>query len=188
MAENIGYLQSDSSKNGDEQYTPSYAVRPLLEFIPDNKIIWCPFDKEWSAFVSVLENNGNKVIYSHIDYGQNFFDYEPQKWDILVSNPPFSKKDAVLRRAYELNKPFALFLPANSIQGKTRFEIFKNDVQMLCFDKRIDFMNPKHMDSPVKGTPFGSAYFCRGLLPTRLELRRLDKKAYNIASVLVSSQ
>ena len=149
MAENIGYLQSDSSKNGDEQYTPRYAVSPLLEFIPSNKIIWCPFDKEWSAFVSVLENNGNKVIYSHIDYGQNFFDYEPQKWDILVSNPPFSKKDAVLRRAYELNKPFALLLPANSIQGKTRFEIFKNDVQMLCFDQRIDFMNPKHMDSPV---------------------------------------
>ena len=73
MAENIGYLQSDSSKTGDEQYTPSYAVRPLLEFIPSNKIIWCPFDKEWSAFVSVLENNGNKVIYSHIDHGQNFF-------------------------------------------------------------------------------------------------------------------
>lgn len=103
-------------------------------------------------------------------------------------HPPFSKKDAVLRRAYELNKPFALLLPANSIQGKTRFEIFKNDVQMLCFDQRIDFMNPKHMDSPVKGTPFGSAYFCRGLLPTRLELRRLDKKAYNIASALQSPQ
>lgn len=120
--------------------------------------------------------------------GRTFFDYEPQKWDILVSNPPFSKKDAVLRRAYELNKPFALLLPANSIQGKTRFEIFKNDVQMLCFDQRIDFMNPKHMESPVKGTPFGSAYFCRGLLPTRLELRRLDKKAYNIASALQSPQ
>ena len=133
-----------------------------------------------------FENNGNKVIYSHIDYGQNFFDYEPQKWDILASNPPFSKKDAVLRRAYELNKPFALLLPANSIQGKTRFEIFKNDVQMLCFDQRIDFMNPKHMDSPVKGTPFGSAYFA--VVCFRLSLNCADWTKKHITSLLRSNR
>lgn len=177
MTENIGYLQSDRSKNGDERYTPDYAVKPLLEFVPNDKIIWCPVDKKWSAFVRVFKKAGYNVIYSHIDYGQDFFDYEPEKWDILVSNPPFSKKDAVLRRAYELNKPFALLLPANSIQGKTRFEIFKNDVQMLCFDQRIGFMDSYHMDKPVEGTSFGSAYFCRNLLPTKLELRRLDKES-----------
>lgn len=177
MAENVGYLQSDRSKNGDERYTPSYAVRPLLEFIPNDKIIWCPFDKERSAFVDVFKKQGYNVIYSHIDYGQDFFCYEPKKWDIMVSNPPFSKKDAVLCRAYELNKPFALLLPANSIQGKTRFKIFKNNVQMLCFDQRIGFMDPDHMNKPVEGTSFGSAYFCRDLLPTKLELRSLDKES-----------
>lgn len=176
MAKNVGYLQSDRSKNGDERYTPSYAVKPLLEFVPGEKIIWCPFDKECSAFVNVFEKSGYNVIYSHIDYGQDFFCYEPKKWDIMISNPPFSKKDAVLRRAYELNKPFALLLPANSIQGKTRFWIFKNDVQMLCFDQRIGFMDSDHMDKPLEGTSFGSAYFCRNLLPTKLELRRLDKE------------
>lgn len=176
MAENVGYLRSDRSKNGDEQYTPRYAVRPLLEFIPDNKIIWCPFDKEWSAFVDVLENNGNKVIYSHIDYGQNFFCYEPKKWDIMISNPPFSKKDAVLRRAYKLEKPFALLLPVNCIQGEERYKIFKNDIQLLCFNKRIGFMNQNNMGKPVEGTAFGSAYFCRNLLPTKLELRSLSKE------------
>lgn len=176
MAKNVGYLQSDRSKNGDERYTSSYAVKPLLEFIPSEKTIWCPFDKECSAFVNVFEKSGYNVIYSHIDYGQDFFCYEPKKWDIMISNPPFSKKDAVLRRAYELNKPFALLLPANSIQGKTRFRIFKNDVQMLCFDQRIGFMDSDHMDKPLEGTSFGSAYFCRNLLPTKLELRRLGKE------------
>lgn len=176
MAKNVGYLQSDRSKNGDERYTPSYAVKPLLEFIPSEKIIWCPFDKECSAFVNVFKKSGYNVIHSHIDYGQDFFCYEPKKWDIMASNPPFSKKDAILRRAYELNKPFALLLPANSIQGKTRFEIFKNDIQMLCFDQRIGFMDSDHMDKPLEGTSFGSAYFCRKLLPTKLELRRLNKE------------
>lgn len=176
MAKNIGYLQSDRSKNGDEQYTPSYAVKPLLEFVPSDKIIWCPFDKEWSAFVNVFKKSGYNVVYSHIDYGQDFFDYQPSKWDVLISNPPFSKKDAILRRAYELNKPFALLLPANCIQGEARFEIFKNDVQMLCFDKRIGFSKPGHVGRSAERASFGSAYFCRNLLPTKLELRRLDKE------------
>lgn len=139
-------------------------------------MIWCPFDKEWSAFVKVFRDAGYKVECSHIDNGQDFFTYEPENWDVIISNPPFSKKDEVLRRAYELGKPFALLLPANSIQGKTRFDIFKNDVQMLCFDSRIGFMDPEHADSPVEGVSFGSAYFCRNFLPSKLELRKLDKK------------
>ena len=113
--------------------------------------------------------------YSHIDDGQDFFTYEPKHWDIMISNPPFSKKDKVLRRAYEFEKPFALLLPANSIQGKTRFDIFKNDVQMLCFDQRIGFMDEQHMNKPVEGVSFGSAYFCRNFLPSKLELRKLTK-------------
>lgn len=176
MAENVGYLRSDRSKNGDEQYTPSYAVRPLLEFIPKDKIIWCPFDKEWSAFVKVFRGAGYKVECSHIDNGQDFFTYEPKHWDVMISNPPFSKKNDALRRAYELGKPFALLLPANCIQGKERFEIFKNDVQMLCFDKRIGFINQNNMGKPVERAAFGSAYFCRNLLPTKLELRSLSKE------------
>ena len=63
---------------GDEKYTPRYAVLPLLEFIKSTDVIWCPFDKESSEFVKVFKENGNKVIFSHIDYGQDFFEYEPK--------------------------------------------------------------------------------------------------------------
>lgn len=133
--------------------------------------------------MKVFREFGYKVEYSHIDEGRDFFTYEPKHWDIyepkhwdiLVSNPPFSKKNDVLQRAYELGKPFALLLPVNSIQGKARFDIFKNDIQMLCFDSRIGFMNRGHMNEPVEGTSFGSAYFCRNFLPSKLELRRLVK-------------
>lgn len=93
----------------------------------------------------------------------------------MISNPPFSKKDKVLQRAFELNKPFALLLPANSIQGKRRFKIFNNEIQMLCFDTRIDYHTASSMNTYIKGSPFGSAYFCRELLPTKLELRKLNK-------------
>ncbi|MDR3329785.1 MAG: hypothetical protein LBS76_00735 [Mycoplasmataceae bacterium] len=70
---NIGYLTSKHNKKSDEAYTPKYAVKPILEFVPKNWIIWCPFDTEKSAFVKMLAKHGNKVIFTHKDSGQDFF-------------------------------------------------------------------------------------------------------------------
>ena len=175
MAINIGYLTADRTSAGDEVYTPFYAVEPLSEFLPKDKIIWCPFDEEWSAFYQYFNENGYKVIRSSLSDGQDFFSFEPENWDILVSNPPFSKKDEVLKRAFSFQKPFALLLPVNSIQGKRRYKIFKNQIQMLVFDARVDYHTRKNMQATTKGNHFGSAYFCRDLLPTKLELRQLNK-------------
>ena len=112
----LGIAQADRTIQGDERYTPDYAVYPLLEFLGDKKkeLVWCPFDKMDSAYVKVLSEAGYRVITSHIDDGMDYFTYEPDNWTVMVSNPPFSKKDEVLERAYSLGKPFALLLPINS--------------------------------------------------------------------------
>jgi len=175
MAINKGYLTADRTASGDEVYTPFYAVEPLLEFLRRDQIIWCPFDEEWSAFVQLFTENGYHVVRSALSQSQDFFEYEPQKWDILISNPPFSKKDAVLKRACAFRKPFALLLPVNSIQGKTRYDIWGNEIQMLVFNARVDYHTHGNMSSTTKGNHFGSAYFCRDFLPTKLELRTLNK-------------
>lgn len=127
------------------------------------------------SFLSDIYEGGYKVVRSSLADGQDFFTYEPPKWDIMISNPPFSKKDDVLARAMSFNKPFALLLPANSIQGKKRFKIFQNEIQMLAFDARIDYHTNGNMETYTKGNHFGSAYFCRDFLPSKLELRRLVK-------------
>ncbi len=175
MPMNIGYLTANRTSKGDEVYTPLYAVEPLAEFLPKDKIIWCPFDEEWSAFYQYFKENGYPVIRSILSENKDFFNYDPEKWDILVSNPPFSKKDAVLKRAFSFEKPFALLLPVNSIQGKRRYGIFQNRIQMLVFDARVDYHTQGNMMKTTKGNHFGSAYFCRDLLPTKLELRQLNK-------------
>lgn len=175
MARNNRYLSADRTKAGDEVYTPFYAVEPLLEFLPKDKKIWCPFDEEWSAFYQLLSENGYEVAISNLKEGKDFFKYEPDDWDILVSNPPFSMKDKVLKRAFELEKPFALLLPVTSIQGKARYKIFDNQIQMLGFDTRVDYHTRQNMQNYRKGNHFGSAYFCRELLPSKLELRHLEK-------------
>lgn len=114
-------------------------MQPLLKYLPKDRIIWCPFDEEWSAFYRTLKDNGYNVVRSSLSEGRDFFVYEPDEWDIAVSNPPFSVKDRVLKRLYELNKPFAVLLPLNSLQGKERYDFFRRGVQLLAFDKRIAY-------------------------------------------------
>lgn len=78
------------------------------------------------------------MINSHIDEGKNFFEYEPEEYDCIISNPPFSIKDDILKRLDELNKPYAVLLPLPTLQGQKRFNSLKN-CQALIFDKRINF-------------------------------------------------
>lgn len=175
MKINTGVLTSSRTKESDEQYTPFYAVEPLLQYIKPNSTIWCPFDLEWSAYVTTFEENGFNVIKSHLDDGLNFFEYEPEEhYDLIVSNPPFTKKDQVLERLKELDKPFALLLPLNSLQGKKRFESM-DGIQLLFFNERIGYHNPKQLDTPVEGSPFASGYFCKDFLPKDLIGLKLNK-------------
>ena len=152
---------------------PLYAVDPILKYIPKDKIIWCPFDEEWSAFYRRLKEEGYNVVRSSLKDGQDFFTYEPNKWDMIVSNPPFSSKDKVLERLYSFKKPFAILLPLNSLQGKTRFKFFTQGIQLLSFDSRISFHKPDSMDIVIKGSPFATAYFCKDLLPRDLIVEEL---------------
>ena len=122
MPLNIGYLSSDKTDN--ELYTPFYVVDPIIKYLPKDKIIWCPFDEKWSAFYVRLRELGYRVIRSSLSDGQDFFKYEPERWDLIVSNPPFSIKDKVLERLYSFQKPFAVLLPLNSLQGKSRYKYF----------------------------------------------------------------
>lgn len=154
MGINIGYLTANRTSAGDEVYTPFYAVEPLTEFLPKDKKIWCPFDEEWSAFYQFLSEKGYEVERSSLKEGKDFFRYEPEYWDILVSNPPFSKKNDVLKRAFSFQKPFALLLPVNSIQGKARYKIFNNEIQMLSFDGRVDYHTRQNMECYTKGNQF----------------------------------
>ena len=125
---NKGYLTAKTDNQSDEVYTPSYAVKPIIKYIPKGAIIWCPLDKNDSAYVIELRNAGFNVIATHKEDGYDFFNYEPQdKYDIIISNPPFSQKDNILRRLIELDKPFAVLLPLPSLQGIKRFNYLSKD-------------------------------------------------------------
>ena len=161
----------------DECITLDYAVKPIIKYLGDtSKTIWCPFDTQDSEYVKLLESARHKVIATHIDNGQNFFYYEPEEYyDYIISNPPFSCKDAILARLTELNKPYAILLPLPTLQGQGRFEDLVG-AQALVFDKRINFYTDIARTSMAKGVSFASIYICKDFLPRDLIFERLDTK------------
>lgn len=172
---NKAVLRCDRTEKGDETYTPFYAVEPILKYVPKDKIIWCPFDEEWSAYYQLFRERGYPVVRGSLAEGQDFFTYEPDRWDIIVSNPPFSKKDRILERLYNFGKPFAVLLPLTTLQGQKRFEFLKNGVQILAFDKRICYYRKENYAACSTSCSFPSVYFCRDLLPKSLILEELTK-------------
>ena len=174
MAINKGYLTAKTDKASDEVYTPDYAVKPILKFLKPGSVIWCPFDTEDSEYVKIFKEAGYKVIYSHIDNGQNFFEFEPKEdYDVIISNPPFSIKDAILSRLSELKKPYAMLLPLPTLQGQKRFKYLKGS-QALIFDKRINYFKDYKTKEIQKGVSFASIYICKGFLPKDLIFEKID--------------
>ena len=152
---------------GDEQYTPRHAVLPIVKYLPRNAVIWCPFDTENSEFVIALKEAGHEVVFSHIFTGQDFFEYEPEHWDIIVSNPPFSRKREGVERCLALEKPFALLLSNLWLNSNAPCHLFKErEMQILLFDKRINY-------SEKNAVFFGSSYFCHKVLPKQIVFESL---------------
>ena len=175
MPINKGYLTAKTDKESDEVYTPSYAVKPIIKYIKPGSIVQCPFDTADSAYVEELNAAGFTVSYSHIDNGQNFFEYEPDEYDVIISNPPFSIKDDILRRLDELDKPYAMLMPLPALQGQKRFKYLKGS-QALIFDKRVNYFKDLKTKEIQKGISFASIYICKNFLPSDLLFEELKIK------------
>ena len=164
-----------SGGKNDEKYTPRHAVFPILEYLPQDWVVWCPFDTEDSEFVKQIQKT-NKVIHSHIWEGKDFYEYEPDEhWDCIISNPPFTKKRQIFERALSFDKPIALLMTnawLNDKYSKWVFYESNRNMELLMFDKRIHFINPD--GSIEKKTTFSSSYYCSNFLPKDIVLKKLD--------------
>ena len=151
--------------------TPRYGVLPIVKYLPKDKIIWCPFDKEDSEFVKVLTEQGYKVVYSHIENGQDFYTYEPEEWDIIVSNPPFTNKRQIFERALSFGKPFALIMSNTWLNDSAPMQVFKDkQLQLLFLEGRMKFLNNGVVQNKIT---FSSSYYCYNLLPKDIVMDRL---------------
>ena len=145
----------------DRCQTPDYALTPLLKFLPWPCLVWESAAGEgW--LVKALKDHYFKVYATEIDTGVDFFNQTIPLGDIQVTNPPYGNKFKWLEHSYDLEIPFALLLPVETLgaqKAQTLFE--KYGIEVLVLDKRIDFKMPS---KGWKGqAQFPVAWFCWGL-------------------------
>ena len=147
----------------DDYMTPKSAWENIQHLIPKEKVIWEAFYGD-SKSGDDLKSLGFNVIHEPID----FFDDETlPEYDILISNPPFSKSKAVVQRLKELGKPFIIIMPSPKICTSYFRETFKdekeNPLQIIIPRKRIHFtklVDGKKVEGWKDACNFDCFYYC----------------------------
>ena len=107
----------------DEWYTSQETVDIAIKLLnpePDSLIL-CPYDSENSWFVKTLEAMEHTVIYGIDDFIEGDF----RLCDYIITNPPFSIKDKVIKKVYEYGLKAVLIMPIDALGGVKRHEMYK---------------------------------------------------------------
>lgn len=166
-------IRNAMKRDNDELYTPKILVDVIMPFVenyidgiysnwnPTKPIprIWCPFDKENSEFVIALKEKFGpnvEIIHSHISEPDGDF-FEKIKTigyvDLVLSNPPFSKKLDIIKTLNEYNFTWALCMNLESLNYQIMGNYFAdNPISLIIPDKKISFNG--HCSS------FNTSYFC----------------------------
>jgi hypothetical protein len=157
---------SSPEKRSDDWQTPPHALDPLLPYLKKNWLIWEPCAGKGNL-VGSLRDRGFLVYASDIKTRKDFLK-EPrgqqiEEWafvlrsyNCIVTNPPYSLKQAFLERAYALDRPFAFLLPLFTFEGPNRQALFeKHGLEVILINKRIEY-EPPPGKNPIN---FASAWF-----------------------------
>ena len=166
-----------ANSGNDEFYTPLYAIEPIAKYVKPNSTIWCPFDTEDSLFVKYFKSLGHKVIATHINSNENFFDMTCPTCDYIISNPPYSVKGQVIEKLFEIGKPFAMLVGVVGLfESQHRFNLFKsNEFEIMYFNKRVAYFKNYADEKPSLNPPFSSVYICSKMLPKQIMFEEINK-------------
>ena len=148
-------------KYSNDFQTPEHAVDILLKYvyIPPYYTIWEPAMGKGNI-VNALRKKGYNVIGTDIIYGQDFLTYEPEKYDAIITNPPYSLREEFIKRCYDLIRPWALLMPLTTLEGLERQNLFNEyGITIIIPKRRINFETPTGSGS---GSWFMTAWFVYG--------------------------
>jgi len=148
------------NNSADDFQTPPEALNPLLPYLQEDWVIWECAEGQ-GILTKTLRDEGFEVIGSDILTGENFLLWQPNEFDCIITNPPYSIKQQFLERAYMLKKPFAFLLPLTTFETEKRQKLFREfGLEVIMFNKRINFHTP---DGEGKGSWFATAWFTNWL-------------------------
>jgi len=167
-------MNSDNKGEANEVYTRLVEAEKLVGYLDENgfdkdKVIWCPFDLETSNIVIALKNKGYKVINTHIDNGEDFLTYIPNfDFDVMISNPPFSKRTPFFNKINLYNKPYIMLQPIMFFNNNSMIrELIRSSerYRFLFPNNRMGFIvksGYEYIDKS-KTTAFYSFWLCKDM-------------------------
>mgnify|MGYP003126496120 CR=1 FL=1 len=139
--------------NNDDSYmTPKEVWESIAHLIPKDKIIWESFfgDGKSGEYLAEL---GFQVEHHKID----FFEEPSFKYDILVSNPPYSMKPKIFKRLAKIDKPYMMLVPVSTMTKKFLKTYFQDKIQIVIPKSRIHFVKNGEQ---TKGSWFDTLWVC----------------------------
>ena len=162
----------------DEMFTPPVMVEAIIPHVnrwldtrcqKRKPCILMPFDTIDSEFFWAFKYRLDvEVILGHLSTGQDFFtyNYDWSRIDLVLSNPPFSRKLDVFKKLFDMRKPFAMIGNMMMLNHHEIGDFFSHyPIQILSFNKRVSFNG--------KGSSFMSGYFCHDFLESDLMFQKL---------------
>jgi hypothetical protein len=98
----------------DEMFTPAKALDSITPFLNQKLVYWESCFGEGHLAKELIKREFKVVGRKDIDCLKEV----PNNWDFLITNPPFSENKIFLKRAIELNKPFALLITLEHLGGE----------------------------------------------------------------------
>lgn len=149
----LAVYEERKKRDKDHVATPRYVVEDIYKLIGVERYrsIWFPFNNYDSEFKLKADELKLQYKATHIfdDIGHDFFTTDPpENCDLLISNPPFSIQNDIIRRTFELVeqgkvKAFCLLLPLSTLETPSRGEMYEryaDKLAILVFKKRIKFL------------------------------------------------
>ena len=174
MSNNNVYRDMGKSVFSDECYTTHAESDKIIDYLIDkniltnNLIVWLPFDNEYSNIYKSLNNKWNgKIIMSNLEMGLDFYNYQPEKFDIILSNPPFKGRTNLFKRLHDLDKPFIILQATQMFNNqyavnylcdysdKYQFILPRSRMNFITFDPDRD-----RLRSSKNGAAFYSFWLC----------------------------
>ena len=142
----------------DDCQTPAYALGPVLRVLARSHFARYGYKKRlkiWESFcgdgilVRALRAAGFlNVMGTDLKMGKDFFLTAPvinkiKAVDLIISNPPFSKKYKVLKTLYAERIPFFLLVPIDTLGAGSAQALFKKyGITFIFLDRRVNFKMP----------------------------------------------
>jgi len=143
----------------DEYFTPKKLWEDIEEYLPTdgNTIVYEAFYGDGMSGQYLSELGCTVIQGPTLDFFDDDSLLPKDKYDIIISNIPFSTKKEVLEKLAHLDKPFIIIMPASTMFTQYLRDIFDNKLQMIIPNSRMHFQKDGVV---LKRTSFDCAYFC----------------------------